>query len=42
MRISIEHLLGIRYKLRMIGMEVEECSTLLEDNNAVIMNTQLS
>ena len=24
-----------------MGMEVEKCSTLLEDNNAVIMNTQL-
>ena len=42
MCIVIEHLLVIRYKLRMLGMEVEKCSTLLEDNNSVIINTQLS
>ena len=41
MRISIEDLLVIRYKIQMMSMEVEKCSTLLEDNNAVIMNTQL-
>ena len=42
MRIVIEHLLVIRYKLWMLGMEVEKCSTLLGDNNSVIINTQFS
>jgi len=42
MRIAIENLLGIRYKLRMMGMDVEKCSTLLGDNNSVIVNTQLA
>ena len=41
MRIAIENLLGLRYKLRMMGMNVEKCSTLLGDNNSVIVNTQL-
>ena len=41
MRIAIENLLGIRYKLRVMGMDVEKCSTLLGDNNSVIVNTQL-
>lgn len=41
MRIAIENLLGLRYKLRMMGMDVEKCSTLLGDNNSVIVNTQL-
>jgi len=34
MRIAIENLLGLRYKLK-------KCSTLLGDNNSVIVNTQL-
>jgi len=41
MRIAIENLLGLRYKLRMMGMEVEKCSTLLRDNISVIVYTQL-
>ncbi len=41
MRIAIENLLGIRYKLRMMGMDVEKWSTLFGDNNFVIVNTQL-
>ena len=38
--VQIEHLLGIRYKIGMMGMSVERCSTLFEYNNAVITNTQ--
>ena len=41
MSIAIEHLRGLRFKLRAMGMHVERCSTLLGDNNAVIINTQL-
>ena len=41
MKIAIEHLLGIRYKLQMMCMEVETCFTLFGDKNAVITNTQL-
>ena len=40
MRIVIEHLLGILYKLIIMGMEVEKCSTLLGGNNSVILNKQ--
>ena len=41
MRIAIENLLGLRYKLRMMGMDMEKCSALLRDNNSMIANTQL-
>ena len=41
MRIVIKNLLGLRYKLHIVGMDVEKCSTLLGDNNSVIVNTQL-
>ena len=41
MRIGIEALMDICYKLRMMGLPVEETSTLLCDNNSVITNTQL-
>ncbi len=41
MRIPIENLLGLRYKLSMTGMNVEKCSTLLGHNNSVNVNTQL-
>ena len=41
MRIVIKNLLGLRYKLYIVGMDVEKCSTLLGDNNSVIVNTQL-
>ena len=37
----MENLFGLRYKLRMMEMNVEKCSTLLGDNNSVIVNTQL-
>ena len=41
MRISVEALLEIRYKLRMMGLKFEDTSNLLCDNYAVILNTQL-
>jgi len=41
MRVAVENLLGLRYKLRMMGMDVEKCSTLLGGNSSVIVNTQL-
>ena len=41
MRIAVEQLLEIRYKLRMMGIDVETTSTILGDNNAVILNMQL-
>ena len=41
MRIAIEALLELRYKLRMMGIPVEKTSTLLCDNHSVIVNTQL-
>jgi len=39
MRIVIENFLGLRYKLSMMGMDVEKCPTFLGDNNSVIINT---
>jgi len=42
MNIAIENLLGLRYKLRMRGMHMEKCSTLLGDNNSMIVNTHNS
>jgi hypothetical protein len=41
MRIAIEAVLEIRYKMRMMGLLVEEPSVVLCDNHAVIINTQL-
>jgi hypothetical protein len=41
MRIALEAILEIRYKLRMMGIDVEPTSTILCDNQAVIINTQL-
>ena len=40
--IAIENLLGFQYKLRMMGIKVEKYSTILGDNNAVILKTQLT
>ena len=40
MRITIENLLGICYKLRMMVMEVKKCSTLPGDNDSTIIDTQ--
>jgi hypothetical protein len=41
MRIAVEALLEIRYKLRMMGIKFEPTSDLLCDNYSVIVNTQL-
>jgi hypothetical protein len=41
MRIALEALLEIRYKLRMMGLNFEPTSNVLCDNYAVIVNTQL-
>ena len=40
MRIALEALLEIRYKLRMMGIKFEKTSTILCDNQAVVINTQ--
>jgi hypothetical protein len=40
MRIALEGILEIRYKLRMMGLPIEPTSTILCDNQAVIYNTQ--
>ena len=41
MRIAVEAILEIRYKLRMMGIKIAPTSNLLCDNQAVIINTQL-
>ena len=38
--IVVEALLEIRYKLRMMGVPIEETSNFLCDNEAVVFNTQ--
>jgi hypothetical protein len=40
MRIALEAILEVRYKLRMMGISIEPTSTILCDNQAVIINTQ--
>ena len=40
-RLAVEQQIGLRYKLRMMGVKVEKCSTVLGDNQAVITNMQL-
>ncbi len=40
MRITIEAILGLRYKLRMMGLDFEETSTVLCDNASVVTQTQ--
>jgi len=40
MRIALEAILEIRYKLRMMGIGFQHTSTILCDNQAVIINTQ--
>ena len=40
MRIALEAILEIRYKMRMMGINIEPTSTILCDNQAVIINTQ--
>lgn len=41
MRIAVEAILEMRYKLRMMGIQVYDHSVLLCDNQSVIINTQL-
>ena len=40
LRIAVEAALDIRYKLRMMGLRVENASTMLCDNQATVFNTQ--
>jgi hypothetical protein len=40
LRIAVEAALDIRYKLRMMGLRVENTSTMLCDNQATVFNTQ--
>jgi predicted Ser/Thr protein kinase len=40
MRIAVEAILELRYKLRMMGIDIKEMSNILSDNEAVIINTQ--
>ena len=40
MRIALEAILEVRYKMRMMGISIEPTSTILCDNQAVIINTQ--
>ena len=41
LRIAIEALIEVRYKLRMMGVPIQQVSSVLCDNAAVIVNTQL-
>ena len=40
-RIAIEHIIAMRYCLRMLGVQLEESSTMVGDNMAVILNTTI-
>jgi hypothetical protein len=40
-RIALEHLLGIRYKLRAMGIRFDDTTAMLCDNQAVVTNMQL-
>ena len=40
-RIAVDLLIEMHYKLRMLGVMLEESSTLLGDNMAVVVNTSL-
>jgi hypothetical protein len=40
-RIAVDLLIEMRYKLRMLGIKVEESSVLVGDNMAVVINTTL-
>ena len=40
LKLSVEHLRSIRYKLRMMGVPVDEPSYVFGDNMSVIHNTQ--
>jgi hypothetical protein len=41
MRLALEALLELRYMLRMLGVAFEQTSSVLSDNQALIINTQL-
>ena len=40
-RIAIEHIIAMRYCLRMLGVQLEESSMMVGDNMAVILNTTI-
>src|SRR5687767_8150348 len=40
-RIAIEHIIAMRYCLRMLGVQLEESSIMARDNMAVILNTTI-
>lgn len=40
-RIAIEHIIAMRYCLRMLGVQLEDSSMMVGDNMAVILNTTI-
>jgi hypothetical protein len=40
MRVAVEAVLERRYKLRMMGIQIEDTTNVLSDNQAVVINTQ--
>ena len=40
-RIAIEHIIAMRYCLRMLGVKLEESSIMVGDNMAIILNTTI-
>jgi len=40
MRVAVEAVLELRYKLRMMGIQIEDTTNVLSDNQAVVINTQ--
>ena len=40
-RIAVEEILAMRYKLMMLGVELEQTSTMLGDNMSVVINTTI-
>jgi len=40
MRIAVEAVLELRYKLRMMGINIEDTTNVLTDNQAIVFNTQ--
>lgn len=41
-RIAIEHIIAMRYCLRMLGVQLEDSSMMVGDNMAVILNTTIT
>ncbi len=41
LRIAVEAILGIRYKLRAMGLKIQDTTTILCDNKLVVLNMQL-